>query len=294
MNKPGVSVIIPTYNRAMFIGGAVESVLAQTEHSFEALIVDDGSTDNTREILGPYLSDPKITYQFQQNQGQSVARNKALAQAKGEFICFLDSDDTWFPHKLEAQLEVMAAHPDVDIVHGDEIFIDENGGELSRDNMPRYSGNIAAQMLKDNCVSIITTMTRRHCFDEMGGMSCEIGVADDYDLWLRFSAKYRFLYVPEFFACYRVMTDQISSDKKRRFDANELIIRSFLQNYPSVLSTSQAKAGLSTFYCRKARYFAGNQQRATALGALLRATTLTPFRKTVWRAAFRVVFPAKK
>jgi glycosyltransferase involved in cell wall biosynthesis len=242
-------------------------------------------------VLAPYLKDPRIHYQFQENLGQSVARNTALESARGEFICFLDSDDTWLPHKLETQLAVVASHPEVDIVHGDEIFVDKNGAEIGRQNMARYSGNISVQMLRDNCVSIITTMTRRHCFDEMGGFSAKYGVADDYELWLRFSARYRFLYLRDFFARYRVMDDQISSDKSRRFKANELIIHDFLDAYPSVVSKKQAHSGLSAFYCRKARYFARDGQRGRAVAALTQAASYTPFSKTVWRAAFRVLVP---
>ena len=212
MDKPKVSIITPTWNRADLISEAVESVLAQTWANWELLIVDDGSTDNTREVLAPYLEDPRIHYFYQENQGQSVARNLALKHAKGAYISFLDSDNRLVPEKLEWALEALASNPDVDIVYGDIITIDEQGNEISRENMRRYSGRIAKYLIVDNCVSMNTAVVRRKCFDEMGGFNTERRVADDFELWLRFSARYSFLYIPKFMAFYRVMDNQISSD----------------------------------------------------------------------------------
>ena len=103
MNTPAnplVSIITPTYNRADFIEQAVNSVLAQTYTNFELLIVDDGSTDNTRDLLEPALTDSRVRYFRQENQGQSVARNWALSEAKGDFVCFLDSDNYWPAEKI--------------------------------------------------------------------------------------------------------------------------------------------------------------------------------------------------
>ncbi len=289
--NPRISVITPTYNRAGFIAEAVQSVLDQSMGDFEHLIVDDGSTDDTRMVLEPFLEDPRVHYFYQDNQGQSVARNKALSCAKGEMVCFLDSDNVWLPGKLESQIRAMEENPDTDVIYGDTIIIDENGNELSRKNMKRYSGHIAAQMLKDNCVSMNTTMTRRHCFEEMGGMSGKRRVADDYDLWLRFSSKYRFLYIPEFFVKYRVMSDQISSDKRRRFDTNEQIIHDFLKMYPDAVTNRQAREGLSVFYSRKARYYASAGDRLTAFGSISRAIFYQPFGRIAWRGLFRVLLP---
>ena len=289
--SPVISVITPTYNRADFLPEAVRSVLDQTFQDFELLIVDDGSTDKTPETLEPFLKDQRVRYEFQPNQGQSVARNRALEKARGQFICFLDSDNAWLPDKLEHQLAAFNQHPEVDVVYGDIVTIDEQGHELSRKNMRRYSGHIAAHMLKDNCVSMNTAMARRVCFDEMGGMSGKRRVADDYDLWLRFSAKYRFLYLPEIFAKYRVMADQISTDKRRRFDTNEQIILDFLRDFPEAVTEREARGGLAAFYSRKARHYACIGDRGTAWRSIVRAIRYGPMNDIVWRAFFRVIYP---
>ncbi|MDX5385623.1 MAG: glycosyltransferase [Alteromonadaceae bacterium] len=292
-SAPLVSIITPTFNRERTITQAVESLLAQSYPHWELIIVDDGSQDGTRESLASYLDDDRIHYHFQENQGQSIARNLALQYAQGELICFLDSDDLWVPEKLARQVALMEAYPEVDVLHSDEIMIDEQGRELSRKNMRRYSGRIARQMLVDNSVSINTVMARRECFDTMGGFSGRYGVADDYDIWLRFSARFTFHYVPEYWGYYRVMADQISSDKKRRFAANEAIIRDFIEEYGSTLEPGDIRWGLARFYCRKARHFASVGDSATAWGAVAQALRYAPLDSVVWRAVYRVILPRR-
>ncbi|MCL7945676.1 glycosyltransferase [Marinobacter sp. ATCH36] len=288
-----VSVVTPTYNRARFLPDAVASVLAQTYADLELIVLDDGSVDDTREVLEPFLADRRVRYFYQENQGQSHARNHALEQATGDFIAFLDSDDLWTPDKLKKQLAVLNANPDVDIVHGDEAMIDEQGVVSSLENMKRYSGWITRYLLADNGVSISTALVRRRCFDEMGGFDTSVGVADDYELWLRFSARYRFHYEPGIVASYRVMEYQISSDKHRRFAANERIINTFLARYGEVLSLRDRRWGLARFFCRKARYFASVGERDVAISAIARAFWHAPLDPVVWRALYRVMIPRR-
>lgn len=289
VHRPLVSIITPTYNRADFIGEAVDSVLVQTYPNFEFLIVDDGSDDNTSEVLAPYLSDSRVKLFRQENQGQSVARNLALAEAQGEFICFLDSDNYWPKEKLEQQVRLFEAHPETDVLYGDNVIINEDGRELSRKNMSRYSGCIARQMIKDNCVAMNTTMARRRCFDEMGGMSGKRRVADDYDLWLRLSAKYLFRYEPEYWAWYRVMEDQISSDKTRRFKVNEEIIYDFRRDFPDALSGKEFDLGFAHFYLRKGRYLGSIGNKTGGMKEIVKAIQYAPFEYGVWRSFFAVL-----
>ncbi|HBC34103.1 MAG TPA: glycosyl transferase [Marinobacter adhaerens] len=288
-----VSVITPTYNRARFLPAAVASVLSQTFGDFELIIVDDGSEDNTPDVLKPFFADRRVRYVYQENQGQSHARNLALKQATGDFIAFLDSDDVWAPDKLEKQLAVFRANSEVDIVHGDEAIINEQGSVVSLQNMRRYSGRITRYLLADNSVSITTALVRRRCFDEMGGFDTSVGVADDYELWLRFSARYCYQYEPGIVASYRVMADQISSDKRRRYAANERIIQQFLARYGEVLSPGERRWGLARFYCRKARYFASAGERGKAVGAIAGALHNAPLDSVVWRALYRVAVPRR-
>ena len=287
--KPLVSIITPTFNRADFLPETIESVLSQDYDNFEFLIIDDGSTDNSKEVIEGYIDSGKIRYFYQENSGQSVARNKGIAEAKGEFICFLDSDNRWLPGKLSASIKAFESHPDVDIVYGDVVLIDEAGKEFSRNNMKRYSGQITKELLQDNCVSMNTTMTRTEKIREVDGFSEHVKVADDYDLWLRLSATCTYLYVPELMADYRVMTNQISSDKIRRFNSNEEMIKRFIKENPSLLSNEEQQDALNFFYTRAARHFSETKRFELANNYFKKALAQKAFSKRTWRALARHV-----
>lgn len=289
--RPRVSVIIPTYNREKFIAFAVESVLNQSFGDWELIVIDDGSTDQTRALFNSWFDDPRIRYFYQENQGQSVARNRGVAEANGDFIGFLDSDDIWLSDKLEKQLAVFDRCTDVDIIHGDEIIIDEVGKVLSKLNMTRYSGFITARLLADNCISMTTALVRRGCFEEMGGFDESDRVAEDYELWLRFSTRYRFHYEPGYVTLYRSMADQLSTNTRLRLLANERIINRFLARFPDAVSPEERRSGLCRFHIRKARYLASAGCRIEAIRAIFDAFCLRPLDKGVWRGVYRVCVP---
>lgn len=290
-DHPLISVIIATYNREAFVAEAIDSVLAQTWPNFEILVVDDGSTDDTQSVLARYRDDPRITLIYQENQKRAAAFNNALQYAKGEFIGILDSDNRWLPHRLAREMEVFEAHPEVDIVYANNITIDEKGRETTRMTMRRYSGYITRELWRDNCVSINTTLVRRKCFDEMGGMDPSCKRSDDYELWLRFSTRYRFLHIPEYVAEYRVMTDQLSTDKRARFAAGERILSNFQKRYPNAMTEAEFRQGWAAFYTRKARYFASVGDRREAVSAIAKALRYRPLSTITWRGLARVILP---
>ena len=138
MFKPKISIITPAYNCAKFLPQTIESVLKQTFGDFEMIIVDDGSTDNTKQVIEPYLKNHplKIKYIYQQNGGVSVARNTAVKNALGEFIAFLDADDMFLPNRLEESLRVIEKDKSIGLVHARSMRINEEGasiGTLKRD-----------------------------------------------------------------------------------------------------------------------------------------------------------------
>lgn len=288
-SKPVVSVITPTFNRAAFLPQAIESVLGQTFADLELLIIDDGSTDNTRQLVEGYAQDKRIRYFYQENQGQSIARNRGLQEARGEFVCFLDSDNAWMPDKLEKSVSVMQGQKAIDVLYGDFIEIDEQGVELGANKMKRHSGRITPELLKDNFVSMNTTMTRRACFEDMGGFDTNDRLAEDYGLWLRLSTRYRFFYLPAILGYYRIMQDQISTHKELRLKANEDLLLAFLQTYPDSVTGGERRRGLSHFYLRSARYYASNRQLRKATRELLRSMRQDCFWAGPWRAFGRFV-----
>lgn len=294
-NQPMITVITPTFNRERFIGEAIESVMKQTYDNLEHFIIDDGSEDNTKELVENYQKkDGRIHYFYQENQGQSAARNIGLKHARGDYICFLDSDNYWFLNKLEKSLTGFQKYPETDILYGDCVAVNEAGDVISRKGMKRHSGYIAPLLLRDNFVSMNTSMVRKRCFEEMGGFEAKDRLSEDYELWLRFSSKYRFYYLPEYLAYYRVMENQISSDKKSRFKANETIILNFLEKYQTSVTSAEARKGLCAFYTRKARYYASIGEKKAALEAIGKAVNHSPGSKAVWRGFFRVLFPKRE
>src|SRR3990170_3473675 len=137
-----VSVIIPAYNSARFLPEAIESVLAQTYKDYGIIVIDDGSTDNTKETLEPYFD--KIKYIYQQNQGAASARNTAIRHSQGEYIAFLDADDVWLPEKLHIQVEYLNNNPGIAMVYSPSVTISEDGGltDKKNKNMGLPSGDV--------------------------------------------------------------------------------------------------------------------------------------------------------
>ena len=180
-----VSVIIPTHNRRDFVREALASVMAQTYQNFEVLVVDDGSTDGTEEVVHEF---PRTHYLWQENRGVSAARNLGVALSTGELIAFLDSDDLWQPQKLAVQIEFFAAQPEARICQTEELWL-RNDVRVNPHNKHRKpSGDIFARSLHLCLVSPSATMMRRELFESVGGFDENLPACEDYDLWLRIAA----------------------------------------------------------------------------------------------------------
>lgn len=199
-----VSVIIPTFNRAHLVGRALDSVLAQTYQDLEILVIDDGSTDNTRKKLAAYGN--AITYVYQENAGAAAARNSGLAIAGGDFINFLDSDDWLFANKLAAQVAYLDAHAECDIVlcawqdHWAET------GEVKEASLTSQTEDIVKAILLTGNNGLFpphVALLRRRCFASVGGFDTSLKMREEQDLWLRLGlAGHRFGYVDEVLCGY--------------------------------------------------------------------------------------------
>ncbi|QIT56557.1 glycosyltransferase [Aquisalimonas sp. 2447] len=292
-SRPLVSVVTPTYNRADYLRIAIDSVLAQTYPHFEHLVIDDGSEDSTPRLMDEY-GDERVRYFRQENQGQSVARNVGIEQSRGDYICFLDSDNAWVPEKLQQQIEAFESYPDVGVVYGDNIFIDAWGNDLGGRNMLRFSGRITEALLGDNFVSMNTTMSRADVLREAGGFDPADRYAEDYGLWLRVSLHESFLYLPRLWAYYRIMENQISSDKLTRLDANEDLVRSFVEEHAHELDPNELCTAMARFYGRKGRVEANGGRGYGAIRSGLRAVAYAPTRLNAWRSLLRILVDAPR
>lgn len=191
-SPPAVSVIIPAYNAADHIGAALASVFAQTDSDFEVIVVNDGSPDRDRmeTAIRPYRS--RILYLTQANAGPSAARNFAIRHARGEFLAFLDSDDTWLPEYLAEQKRFLQSDPKLDMVYCDALFRGEtaSSGRRFMELCPS-AGPVTFETLLMEQTQVITsgTVVQRQAVVEAGGFDETFRCAEDHDLWLRLAYR---------------------------------------------------------------------------------------------------------
>lgn len=186
-----ISVILPTYNRAFTLPRAIDSILAQTHTDFELIIVDDGSTDDSLELLSQYkLRDTRIKIICQENHGVSHARNRGIEMAKHDWIAFLDSDDEWLPEKLEMQMSFAHSSTDIKVIHGEEIWIRDGKFVNPKKKHKKSGGRIFSQCLPLCAMSPSTIMIHKEVFYKVGLFNEEFTVCEDYELWLRITSRY--------------------------------------------------------------------------------------------------------
>ncbi len=198
---PKVSVIIPTYNRPHYICEAIDSVLAQTFLDYEIIVVDDGSTDHTAEVLKKYGD--RIRYIYQENLGPPGAMNTGVRHAKGEYYVILGNDDALMPDMLERQVAVLDQNPDVAFVCAGTYFMDANSEIYKTSVDGRYREQSFKSLLFDNFVWHLTVVIRRKVSEEMGHFDESLLTNQDHDLWIRIATKYRFEYTNRPLAKFR-------------------------------------------------------------------------------------------
>ncbi len=184
-----VSIIIPSYNRAEFLTRALQSVRDQVFQDWETIVVDDGSEDDSRQVIES-LHDDRIRYIYQPHKGVSAARNAGIRLAKFSWLCFLDSDDYWKPRKLQRQLEEIENRPGYAITYTDEIWIRRNRRVNPRKIHCKYAGWIYHHCLPLCIISPSSVMIHRRIFEAHGLFDESLPVCEDYEMWLRLSAHH--------------------------------------------------------------------------------------------------------
>ena len=248
---PRVSVIIATYNNAHYILEAIASIFNQTYRSYEIIVIDDGSTDNTRQVLEPYLD--KIRYLYQENKGVSHARNLGLEMARGEFISFLDADDFFLPDKLAKQVAVFDAHPSLGIVHSGWRLVNEKGEKISDIEFWHWYGSLELDL--ETWVVwkpvTISMMFRKSWIKSVGGFDTRWHHGEDIDLVLRLSVNgCQAVWLPKITYCYR----QHHYNVTRKYTQQAVSINSVLDNFFSRQNLSTSIRQLE----RKSRYYTHN------------------------------------
>lgn len=251
--KPFFSVIIPTYNRSRDLKRAVDSVLSQSFCDFEILVMDDGSTDDTREVMRA-IHDPRVTYDWDKNfGGPARPRNRGIALAKGEWICFLDADDSWLPEKLQVCFHHI--NESVDLIYHD-LKIVGNVKTKYKNNVNK-SRQLKKPVLIDllensNVISNSSVCVRKIILDRIGEIdeNTDMIASEDYNAWLRIaSITDKFLYIPQVLGLYSVHQGNISSRDMR------LSVECARKKYLHLITESQ-----DTKYMHKIRYLSGRQE----------------------------------
>ena len=211
---PAVSAIIPTYNCARYLPEAIDSVLAQTYRDFEIIVVDDGSTDNTQEVLAPYGDRVRVIKQ--PNQGRSAARNTGILAARGEYVAFLDADDLWLSRKLGKQMAFLEARPDVRWVYSDYAMFDEGGRQCESVFCARRVACLpetqaVLHALPGGIVWTGTVLVEASCFKEVGAFDSSLPVSEDSDMWVRLACRFAAGCIRDTLALYRRHPGQVTS-----------------------------------------------------------------------------------
>ncbi len=210
---PKVSVIIPTYNRSGMVKEAISSVLAQTEQDFEIIVVDDGSTDNTREVVKS-IAGPRIRYFYKQNGGPASARNFGLSKARGQFIAFLDSDDLWPTNYLDVMVANLRNNQDFGVAYSPITVVYTDGNRIKSYKRPEgKSGWITLDLFKSSFIWIFAAVFLRSAWKDFYFDEQLNRTAEDSDALLRFSMRTRFLFVPQVEAFHRISADSISAEE---------------------------------------------------------------------------------
>ena len=207
-----VSIIMPTYNSHQWISFSIQSVLEQYYEQWELLIVDDGSTDNTKNIVKDFLNDKRIKYYYQENYGPATARNFGILKASGMYLAFLDSDDIWKPNKLELQINHLKQNPDCCLIHTNYSTFESNTKNSKPFRQTPWFSNWDEneRLLMFDTIGTLTVLTETQLIKNLGGFNNDLHGTEDWDLWIRVSKEGKISKLNDDTAFYRIHPKGIS------------------------------------------------------------------------------------
>ena len=292
--NPLVSVIVPTYNRASVLMEAVESVLAQTYPHLELLVVDDGSTDDTLERLQK-IRDERLRVIRATHHGAAAARNKGLSEAKGELIGFCDSDDLWVPEKLAWQVNYLEEHREIGLVYGDVMSFRGEDVETPSyfKERPPLQGGVFLELLQKNFIPNVSVLVRKNCLDQVGYFNEDLKTSEDYELWLRFCARFQVGFVSRVLVKVRRHAGNITSDDHSTCLNHLTVLNSMKKNFAGEIP----KSVLRKAYARTYRHMGYNhllhRRFGEARGALFQSFQFDPFSLATYRYGAAALLPGK-
>jgi len=287
-DRARVSIVIPTHNRAGLLRLAIDSALAQTYPQVELIVVDDGSTDGTAAVVAQYGE--RVTYLRQANRDVAAARNTGVRAASGDYLAFLDDDDLILPDKIERQMQVLAARPEVALVHCGYDYVDERGRRVGRTAL-LPEGQVLKQLLCRNFIWVGGPLIRRRALDQVGLFDESIpAISADWELWLRIAmAGLPFACVQEPLGAYRIHSDSMLADVARLERATVAILHKVFSrpdHLPAGVAAMEGQAyarwrlWLGCRYCAAGQWGDGRRNLAQALA--LHPRILNDERELAW------------
>jgi len=261
---PKVTVVIPAYNAMTYLPETLDSVLKQTFIDFEALIINDGSTDHVVSWMAE-IADPRVKLISQENQGLPGARNTGIVHAQGEYVAFLDADDLWEPTKLEKQVHSLDSKPEVGLAYAWTLLIDQQGESTGAVTASHVEGNVWQRLLLGDIIgSGSSAMIRRSCFDKVGVFDTELTSIEDCDMWVRIAAHYPFAVIKEVLVYYRQHPSNMSKNYDKMIHNSRLKIEKQFKEVPLELLylRSQAYGHVLLWLAWKVMFDGGNPEQA--------------------------------
>jgi glycosyltransferase involved in cell wall biosynthesis len=284
--KPAVSIPIAARDYGRYLGDALRSVQLQTFTDWELVLVDDGSRDDTVQVVRPFLGDSRFRYVRSDTLGQTRSKNLAIRLSQAPLLAPLDGDDVWLPTKLERQVRLWRAEPELGAIFCRRFLIDDDGAIMPSEHLPFKRGMIFDEVLLHNFVCYSSTLVTREALERVGGFDNRLELAIDYDLWLRVSKHYRFDFIDEPLVKYRTGHSNLSKRIKDRITLVLSLIRRTLMRRGNVAALSDSlrrEAFGST--CRTMGFVHRDSETWQAARWYWRAATYD--RK--WRATFRAI-----
>ena len=289
--NPRVSVVIATYNMGQYLKAAIDSVLAQRIGELDVHVVDDGSTDSTREVVAAYAGDPRLHYHWQANSGQTKAKNLGLSHCTGEFVAFCDADDMWTPDKLEIQMPLFEQGDDVGVVYSRKrpILPDGTAAPVPADVEQHPSGRVTEALFKNNFIPFGTAVVRRKCLAELGAFDERYRMGIDWELWLRISTRYRFQFADAVTYLYRTWAGQMSNNWRGRYEYAFRIMEDFLAAHGDLVSKATIREAYAHSYWTRGRVRSVlEQEYALGMRDALTALKFRPTYLLAWKLIGRI------
>ena len=278
---PEVSVIIPTYNRALLLQKAIQSVLDQTFQDFEIIVVNNYSIDNTIEVVRSF-NDKRIKIINIRNEGIIArSRNRGLKESQGNYIAFLDSDDLWLPEKLEKQVELLDSNKELGLVYSDSYIIDEEDNfekNTYSQNFKPFRGNVLNELLYNNFIPLLTAIIRKEVLNKVGVFNPKYKIAQDHDLFLRIAEYYPVDFIEQSLAKYRVHDENFSRNIEILINENFQIIKYWLNKSKNKnFSRGRIKRKKIDLYYSLLVYYFINHENRKAIRESINLIKLFPY-----------------